>query len=259
MSEQQQGSVEILDAPFYMPQLDRTRTIWIYLPAGYHLDEKRYPVIYMQDGQNLFDNSTAADEEWYLDETLTSIQAQCIIVGIDNGGDKRPTEYNFRDSEEFGAGEGRKYMEFIVQTLKPDIDGKFRTLPDREHTLIAGSSLGGLLSFYGAMYFPETFGGVGVFSPSFWLVEDIVTEMQLLAEQNSNYEQYYYFYGALQEDEKMVKYIEEVSALLSKYPQYKIYLDLHSEGEHKEVYWGQRFADFYKWCEENWKIVKQDA
>lgn len=257
MDEQQESTVAVFDAAFYMPQLDRTRKVWIYLPVDYQTEEKRYPVIYMHDGQNLFDNATAAEEEWYLDEALTSIKAQCIIVGIDNGGDKRSTEYNFRDSGEFGAGEGKKYIEFIIQTLKPAIDEQFRTLPDRDHTLIAGSSLGGLISFYGAMYFPEIFGGAGIFSPSFWLVEDIVEEMKSLAEQNTNYHQNYYFYGALQEDEKMMNFIVAVSDLLSNYSQYKIYLDLHEEGEHKEIYWGQRFLDFYKWSEESWNIVKE--
>src|SRR5215217_4336164 len=153
MNEQSEPAVEIIDSEFYMPQLDRTRRIWAYLPEGYYSSEDRYPVIYMHDGQNLFENATAAEEEWYLDENMTAIHAQCIIIGIDNGEEKRATEYNFRDNEKFGCGEGRKYIEFIVETLKPVIDEKLRTLTDREHTHIAGSSLGGLISFYGAMYF----------------------------------------------------------------------------------------------------------
>jgi metallo-beta-lactamase class B len=253
------SSVSILDPAFHMPQLDRTRRIWVYLPEGYDTNDKRYPVIYMQDGQNLFDNATAVGEEWYLDETMTAIQAQCIIIGIDNGGDKRQTEYNFRDSEEFGAGEGRKYIEFIVQTLKPAIDEKFRTLGGREYTHIAGSSMGGLIAFYGAMYFPETFGGAGIFSPSFWLVPDIVQEMQLLAEQNVNYEQHFYFYGALQEDEKMVKYVQDIADMLSQYPQFKIYLDLQGEGEHSERSWGQRVVEYHNWIELNLKAVSQEV
>src|SRR5215831_12891125 len=209
MSEQDVPRAEIIDSAFYMPQLDRTRRIWAFLPEGYNTSENHYPVIYMQDGQNLFDNSTAANEEWYLGETLTVLHAQCIIIGIDNGEDKRVTEYNFRDSEKVGKGEGRKYVEFIIQTLKPVIDEKFRTLPDREHTLIGGSSLGGLISFYAAMYFPETFGGAAVFSPSFWLVPDLLIEMQPLAEKNS-LPQFYYFYGAAQESKNMLKSIGEI-------------------------------------------------
>ena len=255
MLKQQESTVEILDPAFYMPQLDRTRRIWVFLPDGYHSTDKRYPVIYMHDGQNLFDNATAAGEEWHVDEMMTAYKGQCIIVGIDNGEDKRMTEYNFKDSEKFGAGEGRKYIEFIIQTLKPVIDEKYRTLADRKYTLMAGSSLGGLISFYGAMYFPEAFGGAGIFSPSFQLVPDVVEEMKLIAEQNVIYPQHFYFYGAKQEDEKMVSSIEEVTAMLAQYPNYKIYLDLHFEGEHKEAYWGERFVEFYKWIEENWAMA----
>jgi predicted alpha/beta superfamily hydrolase len=208
------------------------------LPTDYQDINKSYPVIYMHDGQNLFDSSTAAGQEWYLDETLSMLHGECIVVGIDSGEEKRATEYNFRDSIEFGEGEGRKYIEFIAQTLKPFIDERFRTLPDREHTFIAGSSLGGLISFYGAMYFPEVFGGAGIFSPSFWLVPDIVEEMKVVIEKGSGLRQHFYFYGAQQEDEKMLNYINDVAALMSQYPQYKIYLDLHELGEHSEGYWG---------------------
>jgi predicted alpha/beta superfamily hydrolase len=253
MNNQTEETVIIFDPAFYIPQLDRTRRIWLCLPLGYNESEQRYPVIYMHDGQNLFDNNTAAGQEWYLDETLAAIGGECIIVGIESGAEKRATEYNFRDSEEFGEGEGRKYLEFITQTLKPVIDEKLRTLPDRDHTFIAGSSLGGLISFYGAMYFPETFGGAGIFSPSFWLVPDITEEMKSVAAQNIQFPQHFYFYGALQEDEKMLKYIEEIAALLSQYPNYKIFLDLHEFGEHSEGYWGQRFSDYYHWIAVNWK------
>lgn len=255
MSSETEKTVAVLADDIYMPQLDRTRRIWVCFPDDYRETEKRYPVIYMHDGQNLFDNETAAGQEWYLDETMVAIGGQCIIVGIESGAEKRVTEYNFRDSEEFGAGEGRRYIEFITQTLKPLVDEKLRTLSDRQHTFIAGSSLGGLISFYGAMYFADVFGGAGIFSPSFWLVPDITAEMKLLAEQNINYPQHFYFYGARQEDEKMLRYIEEVAAMLASYPHYKILLDLHEQGEHSEGYWGERFSDFYEWIAMNWNAA----
>lgn len=251
VSEGQAASVLVLDESFYIPQLDRYRRVWIYLPEGYTTSEIRYPVFYMHDGQNLFDNDTALAEEWYLDEILTVMNAQCIIVGIDNGEEKRLTEYNVRDHTEHGDGEGKKYLDFIVQTLKPFIDEKYRTLPDREHTFIAGSSMGGLITFYGAMYFPETFGGAGIFSPAFWLVPDLLDEMKLVAGQHPEYPQHLYFYGAKQEDEKMLELIRQITELLAQYPHYKIYLDLHEEGEHNEVYWGARFGEYYLWSQVN--------
>ena len=96
-------NVEVIDECFYMPQLDRNRRIWVYKPGHYFRSEKRYPVIYMHDGQNLFDEAVAFGEEWGIDETLNTLLAECIIVAIDNS-ENRMTEYNFHDHEEFGKG-----------------------------------------------------------------------------------------------------------------------------------------------------------
>src|SRR5436309_9793997 len=166
-------NVSLIDDQFYIPQLNRMRRIWMYYPESYLESEKKYPVIYMHDGQNLFDQATAFDKEWQVDETLNSLFARCIIVGIDNS-EHRMKEYNFNDHEEHGPGEGRQYMEFIATTLKPYIDATFRTKPEREHTHIAGSSMGGLISLYGALHFASIFGGAGIFSPSLWLVPGVV-------------------------------------------------------------------------------------
>src|SRR5687767_6897643 len=112
-------NVHIIDEAFYMPQLDRYRRIWLYLPDGYEASDRSYPVIYMHDGQNLFEEWSAFSEEWCVDETLNELNARCIIVGIDNGGEKRLNEYNIYDHDEFGKGEGKKYISFIANTLKP--------------------------------------------------------------------------------------------------------------------------------------------
>ena len=111
-------NVFVIDEAFYRPQLNRTRRIWIYVPQRYNESDKRYPVIYMHDGQNLFDEATAIAQEWQIDETLNNMLAETIIVGIDNS-EYRMNEYNFNDHEEHGSGEGKQYMEFIVHTLKP--------------------------------------------------------------------------------------------------------------------------------------------
>ena len=98
-------NVWVMDDAFNIPQLGRTRRIWIYLPHNYHESEENYPVIYMHDGQNLFDQATAFDKEWGIDETLNSLLARCIIVGIDNS-EHRMKEYNFNDHDAHGPGEG---------------------------------------------------------------------------------------------------------------------------------------------------------
>jgi predicted alpha/beta superfamily hydrolase len=239
-------NVEVIDEEFYMPQLERSRRIWVYKPSGYFRSDKKYPVVYMHDGQNLFDEAVAFGEEWGIDETLNSLLAECIIVGIDNS-DRRMTEYNFHDHEEFGPGEGKKYMQFIVETLKPVIDLNFRTMSDRKHTHIAGSSMGGLISLYGAMYFPETFGGAGVFSPSLWFLPRAKDELKTVAESNTRFPQRFYFYGGAKEGENMLAHIYTIANLLKQYPSYAVDVEIDDEGEHSEHYWKNKFADYYNW------------
>jgi hypothetical protein len=146
-------NVHVMDDEFYMPQLDRYRRIWVYLPPDYEETEDHYPVIYMHDGQNLFDASTSFVGEWEVDETLNDLFDEGykvpIVVGIDNGGTERINEYTPWVNPGYGGGQGNLYLEFIVETLKPHIDQYYRTLPGRDHTAIWGSSLGGLISQYG--------------------------------------------------------------------------------------------------------------
>jgi predicted alpha/beta superfamily hydrolase len=239
-------NVSIVNEAFHIPQLGRDRRIWIYKPAIYDTSDKTYPVIYMQDGQNLFDEGTAFGEEWGIDETLNGLSAECIVVGIDNA-ETRMTEYNFKDHEEYGAGEGEKYIRFIVETLKPYIDENFKTNPAREHTHIAGSSMGGLVSLYAAMYFAETFGGAGIFSPSLWLVPDAPEEFKRLAEKNKELPQRFYFYGGAQEGGDMLTHINSMAKMLHEFPQYTIDLHVDPLGDHSEYRWRNMFQSYYTW------------
>ena len=100
-------NVSVIDTSFLIPQLNRHRRIWIYLPAGYFMSKKKYPVIYMHDGQNVFDEKTAFSGEWGVDEALDTLELllkESIIVGIDNGGEKRINEYNPYDTDKYGKG-----------------------------------------------------------------------------------------------------------------------------------------------------------
>ena len=239
-------NVHVIDECFYIPQLDRTRRIWLYRPDGYEQSDKRYPVVYMHDGQNLFDQATAFGDEWGVDETLNSMLAECIIVGIDNS-EHRMTEYNYKSHEKFGKGEGSKYIDFIANTLKPRIDATFKTRPEREHTFIAGSSMGGLISLYGALNHAETFGGAGIFSPSLWLVPDATEELKCLADKNAHLPQRFYFYGGGKEGDNMVEHIEHMVDLLNDYPYYHVTVEIDPEGDHSEYHWRNRFPHFYAW------------
>jgi predicted alpha/beta superfamily hydrolase len=164
--------VEVLPTPFTIPQLDRQRTVRLYLPPSYGQGDKRYPVIYMHDGQNLFDDATSYAGEWGVDETLDKLAAEkgfeAIVIGIDNGAEKRMNELNPWAHPRFGPGEGEAYLAFIVDTLKPWVDSRYRTQTDPAHTAIIGSSMGGLISDYAIHRYPGVFGRAGVVSPAYW-------------------------------------------------------------------------------------------
>src|SRR5258708_35255339 len=124
----------------------------------------------MHDGQNVFDARTSCAGQWGVDETLDSLHSQgdsgTIVVAVDNGGQRRFDEYSPWANPKYGGGQGDAYVDFLVQTLKPYIDQHYRTLPDRLHTGVAGSSIGALISLYAVLKDPDVFGRVGVFSPA---------------------------------------------------------------------------------------------
>lgn len=157
--------------------LGNRRTIAVYLPPGYDRDlHQRYPVLYMHDGQNLFDESTSFAGEWRADETAERLIGEAkirpvIIVAIANAGAARVVEYTPSRDESWGAGEGggaSQYARFLLEEVKPFIDRTYRTLPDRGNTAVGGSSLGGLVSLYIAAEHPEQFGLCAAVSPSLW-------------------------------------------------------------------------------------------
>lgn len=162
------GAVVVLPG-VYSPQLDNQRDLLVYLPPGYAAGHDRYPVVYMQDGQNLFDSATAfGGQEWQVDETLEALSVEglaAIVVGLPHMGPARLAEYNPFPAR---GGRGEAYLDFVVQTVKPLIDGAFRTQPEREATGVLGSSMGGLISVYGFFRHSAVFGFAGGLSPAFW-------------------------------------------------------------------------------------------
>lgn len=118
VSVEANSGVHIIDS-FYMPQLGRYRNIWVYLPPDYGSSQKQYPVLYMHDGQNLFEDSTSFVGEWHLDETLDSLHQTgdygCIVIGIENDGNHRMDEYMPNVHPKYGGGEGDLYIRFISE------------------------------------------------------------------------------------------------------------------------------------------------
>jgi predicted alpha/beta superfamily hydrolase len=158
------GDVRVLH-DLHSPQLGNARDLYVYLPPGHAAGADRYPVVYMHDGQNLFDEETSFAGEWQVDETMEALAGEgieAIVVGVANGGEERADEYSV------ARGRGRQYLRFLAETVKPLVDDDFRTLPGRETTGLVGSSLGGLISLYGVFVEPDVFGFAGALSAALW-------------------------------------------------------------------------------------------
>lgn len=240
------ANVHIISEKFDMPQLGRQRRVWIYLPADYATSHKKYPVIYMHDGQNLFDEYTSGYGEWGIDELLDKmpVKEQCIIVGIDHGGDYRITEYDPYDSK-YGKGRGDDYVDFLAKTLKPYIDQNYRTEKDARHTTIAGSSMGGLISAYAVLKYPEVFGNAGIFSPAFWIAPEIYKYAQ---QKTLNSHTRFYFVCGDSEDDTMVADMQKMADILKVQRVNKNEPVVIIKGaSHNEKQWNGDFPAFYKW------------
>lgn len=245
------AQVQILTDTFWMPSLNRYRRIWLYLPVDYATNTtRRYPVIYMHDGQNLFNAATSFAGEWEVDECLTRLQglgdAGAIVVGIDNGGSQRINEYSPWVHPQYGGGQGDAYLQFIVQTLKPYIDARYRTDSTRNGTWIWGSSMGGLISQYGAVKYQEIFSRVGVFSPSLWFDSRIM--QQPSAEGYRLPMRFYLMAGAL-ESSSMVPQLNQLRDQLVQagFPASQIQTVVKADGQHSEWFWRREFQDAYQW------------
>ncbi len=153
------------------PQLRNYRDLLVAIPPDAMTSGRRYPVVYLQDGQNLFDPATSYVEPWGLLEVLDRLSeagTEALVVGIPNLGRLRRYEYSpFRDTLHGGGG-GDRYLAFLVETVKPLIDRDFPTAPGPAATVLGGASLGGLISLYGAYRHPELFGAALVQSPALW-------------------------------------------------------------------------------------------
>ena len=243
------GDVRYIEA-FTIPQLNRTRKIWIYLPPEYSQGENKFPVIYMHDGQNLFSPDTAYSGHWAVSDSLERLCSDgktrgAIVVGIESDAHRETELVTLTDDCE-------RYLQFIVTTLKPYIDSNFRVLPWRESTAIMGSSYGGQTAIFAALKHPEIFGLVGAFSPSWHVTAAVV------AEYAKQYPIKYFICAGAVEGEWVARNI------LRNYtpgftPNYKLVaqaleaqgqevrLDVDDYGAHIEQYWARKFPQAYQY------------
>ncbi len=245
-----QLEVSLLKEQLEIPGLNRKRQIRLYLPPGYARSNERYPVLYMHDGQNLFDDATAYAGEWHVDETLNALaragKLELIVVGIDNGGEKRMTELNPWSNPQFGAEEGKEYMEFVVSVLKPLIDKQYRTKADRANTAIMGSSMGGLISHYAIIRYPDVFGKAGIFSPAYWTA---APSFDYFATNPPAKDARLYFLSGEQEGGSMVPDVKRVFASISnaEKPNPNASLKIVPGAKHNEAFWSGEFEQAVRW------------
>ncbi len=246
---QSTASKQITSIKLKSSQLEVTKKVWIYTPKNYRKSEKRYPVIYMFDAQNLFDAKTSYAGEWQIDEYLDSLsieKTEVIVVGIEHGNDKRIEELTPYQHEKHGGGKGDKFLEFIIKEVKPKIDRKFRTEPQAQHTTIFGSSLGGLMALYATVKYPETFSRAGIFSPAFWInpeIYDFVESSKIPATTK------FYLMAGDSESEEMVPDMNKMINLLKKKGVNENHMKskVVEKGEHNEKLWRENFPEAFEW------------
>lgn len=236
--------VEVIHEAFEIPQLIKTRRISALLPHDYEASTKRYPVLYLQDGQNLFDDY-APFGNWAIDKKLAQLSERglgdIIVIAIDHAEADRVKEFTPSVGGNLGKGQGKKYVRFLADTLKPYVDKHFRTLPQRIHTGIGGSSMGGLISIYAGLMYPEVYGRLLIFSPSLWAAPNIHFHAINFQEVHDTR---VYIYGGESESDTMVPNIKQFKKAVEKQGsaanlEFDISIDPH--GQHNEARWGKEF------------------
>lgn len=246
MSNLHSQVADLQEVTLYSDELKEDKRVWILLPEGSEAPQKRYPVLYLHDAQNLFDRDRSYAGEWKVDETMSELNLPFIVIGIEHGNEKRIDELTPYKHQKYGGGKGPAYAEFIINTLKPKIDSLYPTLPQREHTFIGGSSLGGLISHYMLFTYPDTFSGGIIFSPSYWFSEEIYT----LTESASR-EQLPAIYMATggREPESMVPDHNRMETLLRAkgMDEHRLKAVIRKDAEHNEAFWSAEFPEAMHW------------
>ncbi len=238
---------EIESHSLFIPQLGKKRTIRVLLPRNYRREhDRRYPVLYLQDGQNLFDARTAAFRHWRLREFMRRqpLYRQAILVGIDHGGHDRISEYAPYHRGKLD-GYGKAYLQFMAYTLKPYIDARYRTWSHREATGIAGASMGGLFTLYAGLEFGHVFGKVGALSPSLWYNPAVLR----LADRGNANDTMFYISGSRTEARHMSASLERLYWTFKGggFSDHQFRVVIRDRGSHSETFWAREFRHMYEW------------
>jgi predicted alpha/beta superfamily hydrolase len=241
--------VLLISDKFEIPQLNKTRKIWALLPHDYDKSSESYPVMYLQDAQNLF-NENAKYGNWEIDKKLAVMSeykiGKIIIIAIEHAEEDRIKEYNVGKTL-LGKGQGKKYIRFVTETLKPFVDSNFRTKKEREFTGIGGSSMGGLVSIFSGLRYPEVYGKLMIFSPSLWVVPELKIDSDSTATDDTKI----YLYAGGDESATMIEHVQSfkdeiISSEFVK-DKNKINLSINIKGKHSETYWSDEFPKAIEW------------
>jgi len=243
--------IQVISGLVKAPPIGRKRRIAVLLPHDYDKTDKRYPVLYLQDGQNLLEYRSPFGN-WHVDQRLAELMERgmgdLIVVAIDHADADRIREFSPPEVTEFGPSLGKQYARYLVEDLKPYVDANFRTLLGRQHTGVGGSSMGGLISVYSGFIYPETFGRMMIFSPSLWLTPKIYFHAINFF---NPFQTKIYLYAGGNEGSNMVPNVQRLKAALQRKGldgskiEFKISID--PEGEHNETKWGGEFPKAVEW------------
>lgn len=242
--------VEVISDEFEMPQLGKKRRVWALLPHDYDTSKESYPVMYLQDAQNLF-NEQAKYGNWEIDKKLAVMSeykiGKIIVVAVEHAEQDRIKEYNVGKTV-LGAGDGKKYIRFITETLKPYIDKRYRTKPQQEFTGIGGSSMGGLVSIFAGVMYPEVYGKLMIFSPSLWVVPKInFSELDFFEPHDMKI----YLYAGGDESATMVRHVKRFQKNMTENAELekhiRIKLSINMFGKHNETFWSDEFPKAIEW------------
>jgi len=243
--------IEVLEEAYEIPQLNATRKISALLPYNYHQTDKRYPVLYLQDGQNLF-NPLAPYGDWAIDKSMAKLAEEglsdIIIIAIDHGEEERINEYLPYYHPRFGQGKGNFYIQFMVEKLIPYVNAHFRTLTNFENTGIGGSSMGGLISLHAGLSNPGIFGKMMIFSPSLWISKTVFNNTKSFKPLQ---ESKIYLYAGGKESIAHLPNAQRLGAIIQEKMVKGHHIDFHFSinemGNHAEVHWREEFPKAVKW------------
>ena len=230
-------------------ELKRRRKIWAFLPSDYFQNKDRhYPVIYFNDGQNVFEGWKAAfGKSWEAHQTMQRFNHhEHILIGIEHGKKYRKGEYMPFDRSNNFSFEGNAYSDFVANELKEYVDKNLRTLPGRENTAIIGSSLGGLSALYTGFKHQDVFSKVGVLSPSLWAAPQIFPLIQTVGK---HYNTKFYLSAGTKEGRYTIDHVNRLYDTLGSagFAPHDLRMNIVKNGKHNEHLWQSEFSNFYRW------------